>query len=262
MYLCPRPVYMTWVRREGVPFVEAVAGYGRVYHVGSREDMVRLLKEEKGLAWTTHPRIKASFATPDAFKDQEWFKGDLWLGAAWKAMPGDLSEDRLGVRCLDLLDDMSNWSVTGGYDFRRLPGEVDVFEVDRTHELWGHMNINYLRLAKRPTVEDWSSVLDVLKRGDFFTTTGEVLIHDWTVETGRASAELAWTLPLDFAVIVTGDGKGVRRQRVALSGTEEMGRRRFEWAVEDKDAKWVRLEVWDVARDGAYTQVGEVGGRQ
>jgi hypothetical protein len=255
MYLFPKPVYLTWVRGEGVPFVEEVAGYGRVYHVGSWEDMVRLLREEKGIAWTTHPRIKASFATPDAFKDQEWFKSDLWLGAAWKAMPGDLSNDRLGVRCLDLLDDMSNWAVAGGYGFKRLPGEVDVFEIDRTHELWGHMNVNYLKLAKRPTVEDWSGVLDVLKRGEFFTTTGEVLIHDWSVEGGKVRAEAEWTLPLAFAQIVSGDGKSVRRQRVDLSGAGEMGRRRFEWAMEDRGAKWVRVELWDVARDGAYTQV-------
>ncbi len=34
---------------------------------------------------------------------------DRWLGAAWKAMPADLSLDRLGTRGLDLLDDMANW---------------------------------------------------------------------------------------------------------------------------------------------------------
>jgi hypothetical protein len=254
IYLFPKPVYLTWVRKAGEPFVEDVPGYGRVYRVGNREDMVKVLREEKGMAWTTHPRIKASFATPDAFKDQPWF-GELFLGAAWKAMPGNLADDRLGVRCLDLLDDMSNWSITGGYEFRRLPGEVDVFEVDRTHELWGHMNVNYLKMAKRPTAEDWSGVLDVLRKGDFFTTTGEVLIHDWAVEGGKVRVEAEWTLPLATAVIVTGDGKGVRRQRVDLSGTAEMGRGTFEWAVVDPAAKWVRVELWDVARDGAYTQV-------
>ncbi|HEV8291753.1 MAG TPA: hypothetical protein VGP94_07500, partial [Tepidisphaeraceae bacterium] len=134
MYLFPKPVYLTWVRPEGKPFVEDVVGYGRVYHVGSREDMVKLLKEEKGLAWTTHPRIKASYRTPDAFKDEPWYKSGLWLGAAWKAMPADLSEDRLGRRCFDLLDDMQQWG-----ERKYLPGEVDVFEIDRSHELYGHM---------------------------------------------------------------------------------------------------------------------------
>ncbi len=46
-----------------------------------------------------------------------------------------------GRRGLDLLDDMANWG-----EQKYLPGEVDVFKIDHTHELYGHMNINYLRL--------------------------------------------------------------------------------------------------------------------
>ena len=56
-------------------------------------------------------------------------------------MPADLSHDRLGRRALDLLDDMANWGQK-----KYLPGEVDVFKIDHTHELFGHMNINYVRL--------------------------------------------------------------------------------------------------------------------
>ena len=70
-----------------------------------------------------------------------FYQSDLWLGAAWKAMPADLSLDKLGTRALDLLDDMANWGQK-----KYLPGEVDVFKIDHTHELYGHMNINYIRL--------------------------------------------------------------------------------------------------------------------
>ena len=254
IYLFPKPVYLTWVRKEGMPFVEDIAPYGKVYHVGNRDDMIRLLREERGIGWTTHPRIKASFATPDAFKDQPWYR-ELWLGAAWKAMPGNLAEGRLGKRCLDLLDDMSNWAVSGNYDFKRLPGEVDVFEIDHTHELYGHMNINYLKLDRWPSVDHWEEVIDVLKRGDFFTTTGEVLIHRADLKDGGITADIEWTLPLAFAEIITGNGQSVRRQRVDLSATGEMGREQFRWKIEQAGAKWARLETWDVARDGAYTQV-------
>src|SRR5207253_2684343 len=45
MYLFPKPVYLTWNRGEGKPFVEDVEGYGRVYHVGSTDDMVKLLED-------------------------------------------------------------------------------------------------------------------------------------------------------------------------------------------------------------------------
>jgi hypothetical protein len=254
MYLFPRPVYLTFTRREGQPFSEEIQPYGTVYHVGHRDDMVRLLQQENGLAWSSHPRIKASFATPDAFKDQDFYKHRSWLGAAWKAMPGDLSDDRLGRRCLDLLDDMSNWAAAGGYEPKYLPGEVDVFEIDRTHELYGHMNINYLKLAKMPTPDDWSPVLEVLKRGEFFTTTGEVLVHSFAVNGDGVKAELEWTFPLAFAEVIWGDGAKVNRKTVQLPETTEHGRQTFTWPVELKDAKWARLEVWDVARDGAYTQ--------
>lgn len=95
IYLFPKPVYLTLVRPPGTPFEEEVAPYGRVYRAGSEKDMIEILRREKGLAWTAHPRIKSSFTAPDAYKDREWFKDDsLWLGGAWKAMPGDLSDGR------------------------------------------------------------------------------------------------------------------------------------------------------------------------
>ena len=114
---------------------------GKVFHVGNGFDMVALLEHEGGLAWTSHARIKGSSWTPDFFRNQPFFESSLWLGAAWKAMPADLSLEKLGVRGLDLLDDMANWG-----DKKYLPGEVDVFKIDHTHELFGHMNINYIQL--------------------------------------------------------------------------------------------------------------------
>ncbi|MGE0760720.1 MAG: hypothetical protein AB7F89_23060, partial [Pirellulaceae bacterium] len=109
MSLFPRPVYWTMKRGAEQPFVESVEPYGRVYRVGNRADMTRLIKEEGGLVWSAHPRIKASSWTPDIFRHEDFFQADYWLGGAWKAMPGDLSRERLGERVLNLLDDMANW---------------------------------------------------------------------------------------------------------------------------------------------------------
>jgi len=257
MYLFPREVYLRWVHPEGRPIAEEVPPYGKVYNVGSEGEMIELLEKEHGLAWTTHPRIKASYMTPDAFKDEPFYRSGVWLGAAWKAMPADLSNDRLGVRGLDLLDDMSNWAVGAPVEQKKyMPGEVDVFEIDHTHELYGHMNVNYLRMAKVPAYEDWSGVLEVLRRGDFFVSTGEVLIHSFDLDAaaGKVRAEVEWTFPPAFAEIVWGDGAAAHHRRVELAGRKEFGRERFEWPVETKAAKWVRLEVWDVAGDGAFTQ--------
>lgn len=264
MLLLPKPVYWTMVRGKDQPFVEEVPEFGPVYHVGSRDDMVAMIKKENGLAWTAHARIKASNWTPDIFKDEEFFRDPLWLGAAWKNMPADLSRDRLGERCLNLLDDMCNWGAR-----KYLPGEVDVFKIDHTHEVYGHMNINYLRLPQMPRYEDgWKPVLDALRSGAFFTTTGEILIKDFTVA-GKQSGGVArvpgngdvpvevtvdWTFPLKFAEVISGDGTKVYRERVALDETGPFGTKTLKLHPHLTGRKWVRVEVWDVATNGAYTQ--------
>ncbi|AGA27112.1 CehA/McbA family metallohydrolase domain-containing protein [Singulisphaera acidiphila] len=263
MSFFPKPVYWTMKRASGEPFAEEDPRRGTVYRVGSREDMTRLLEREHGLVWTAHPRIKASNWAPDAFRNEDYFRADTWLGAAWKAMPADLANPRLGQRALDLLDDMANW---GGK--KQMIGEVDVFKLDHTHELYGHMNINYLRLDHIPRFEEgWQPVLDAIRGGRFFVTTGEVLLRDFSVG-GKASGEtldlnisskpetqitLEWTFPLEFAELVSGDGTKVVRQRIDLTDTEPFGRRTLTLQPELKGHQWIRVEAWDIAGNGAFS---------
>jgi hypothetical protein len=264
MSLFPRPVYWTMTRAPDQPFVEDIPPYGRVYHVGSRGDMIRLLKEEHGLVWSAHPRIKASSWTPDIFREEDFFIAPFWLGGAWKAMPGDLSREKLGERVLNLLDDMANWGQR-----KYAPGEVDVFTIDRAHELYGHMNVNYLQLDRVPRYADgWQSALDALSGGKFFVTTGEILIPKFTVggagsgdvlklaadDDPELVAELSWTFPLAFAEIVTGDGANVYRQRIDLRDTTAFGSRKLSWRPSVAGRRWVRFEIWDIAANGAFTQ--------
>ncbi len=68
-------------------------------------------------------------------------------------------------------------------------GEVDVFKIDHTHELYGHMNVNYLKLDRLPRFDDgWRRCSTPCATGRFFVTTGEVLLRDFTVG-GKASGE-------------------------------------------------------------------------
>lgn len=262
MSLFPHPVYWILDRKPGEPFVEEDPKYGKIYRVGNAEDVQRVIEAEHGLVWTAHPRIKSSSWAPDAFLSEPYYRADTWLGGAWKAMPADLSLPRLGVRGLDLLDDMANW---GGKKY--LPGEVDVFKLDHTHELYGHMNINYLKLDRLPTFEGgWHPILDALRGGKFFTTTGEVLIRDFTVggvESGgtltkdeklELKAEIEWTYPPRFAEVISGDGEKVYRERLDLDEFGAFGKTALRLSPALKGRKWVRLEVWDVAANGAYTQ--------
>ncbi len=265
-YLFPRPVYWTMKRAPGQPFVEELAPYGRVYHVGDGADMQALLNREGGLAWTSHPRIKGSSWTPDLFRHEDFYLSDHWLGAAWKAMPADLSHDRLGRRALDLLDDMANWGQK-----KQLLGEADVFKIDHTHELYGHMNINYVRLDpdRIPRFdESWQPVLDAVRGGRFFTTTGEVLIPEFTVqgqpsgstvelkpgERPEVRVDLRWTFPLKFAEVISGDGSQVYRDHIDCSATYEFDKKTMRLTPDLRGRTWVRVEAWDIACNGAFSQ--------
>jgi hypothetical protein len=61
---------------------------------------------------------------------------------------------------------------------------------------------------------------------------------------------------LSHAEVVGGDGTRVVRQRLELADTVEHGERTLEVALSPELAacKWLRLEVWDVAVNGALTQ--------
>jgi hypothetical protein len=250
----PKPVYWVLNRTGDRPFVEDVTGYGRVYHVGSADDVLRLMESENGLMWTAHARIKGSRTFPDAYWEKPYFRSERFLGAAWKAMPADLSLPRLGARVLDLLDEMSNAGLR-----KYALAEADLFRMEPDYETYAHMNINYVQLERLPRFGDgWHSLLNQLRAGKFFVTTGEVLIprfelkregHQSTME-----ADLEWTFPLAFAELISGDGKTVNRQRIELTETEGFGTKTVRLPSPPPGSVWTRLEVWDAARNGAFTQ--------
>jgi hypothetical protein len=262
--LFPRPVYWHLHPGPGIPFERKVPGLGTVYAVHDAADVLRLMEKEQGLMWTAHPRTKSSYGFPDRYRTKDFYLSDRFLGAAWKAMPADLSQPRLGTRALDLLDDMANWGQR-----KYVLGEVDVFRVEPEHELYGHMNVNYLKLDRLPRFDDgWQPVLDALRGGRFFVSTGEVLLPEFTVggkgsgqvlrlggkTTAELEARLEWTFPPAFAEIIWGDGSRVHRRRIDLADGEAFSGRRLRALVDLKGARWVRLEAWDVAANGAFSQ--------
>ena len=260
----PRPVYWVLNRPDGVPFAKDHPEFGKIYHVGGEADMLRLLKAEGGLAWTAHPRIKGSTGFPDRYRKQLFYESDRFLGAAWKAMPADLSQPRLGSRVLNLLDDMSNWGPP-----KYVLGEVDVFKIEPNHELYAHLNVNYLKMDTIPRFQDgWQPILDTLRNGQFFVTTGEVLIPEFTVngsspgavaklqknQSAKVTLNLQWTFPLDYAELISGDGRTIKRQRLDLSDTAAFGQKSWTVEIDLTGQRWVRLEIWDIATNGAFTQ--------
>jgi hypothetical protein len=250
----PKPVYwfMNRPKDEGAAFEMKHPKHGKVYSTANAQEMLELVRREGGYMYQTHPRTKGSTGFPDKILTTEHFRDPRYLGAGWKAMPADLSSPRLGDRSFDLLDDLSNQGLR-----KRIFGEVDMFQFDHTHELYAHMNINYIRLDRLPEFDRWGDALTPLARGDFFTTTGEVLLprtdlSKSTSDAIAASVDAQWTFPLRFAEIVWGDGKTTHREMIQLTDTREFGKRTFEWRASAPGWQWARLAVWDIAGNGAF----------
>jgi hypothetical protein len=247
----PKPVYWFMNRPKHVAFVSRHAKYGTVYSPGDDKEMFDLVRREGGYMYQTHPRTKGSTGFPDRILTTEHFRSASYLGVGWKAMPSDLSSPRLGDRVLDLLDELNNQGLR-----KRLLGEVDVFQVDHTHELYAHMNINYVRLDRLPSFDRWGEALAPLAKGEFFTTTGEVLLPDVNLASSSGNeivvkASVSWTFPLRFAEIVWGNGQTTHREIIELTETREFGRNTFEWRTRAAGWTWARVAVWDIAGNGA-----------
>lgn len=254
-YLFPHPVYFTgWHGQGNKPYklTNVVSGgvtYPVVYQIGDAASMSRLLQDEGGVAWASHPRVKDSLETPDRYVDSDFYRSTNFLAGDWKAMPADLSQDRLGFRSFQLMDDTAQW----GYR-KSMLGEVDTFELNPTHEIYGNLNVNYLELLSLPSPTNWSSVVDCVRKGRFFTTTGELLIHSWRADKSGVTATVEWYFPPAFAEITWGDAGGVHKQKLSLANETEFSQKTITIAADLADANWVRFEIWDVARDGAFTQ--------
>ncbi len=248
----PRPVYWFMDRPKDGALEMQNAKYGTVYSASDSKEMLAIVRKENGLMYQTHARTKGSTGYPDEIRESEHFLDDHWFGAGWKAMPSDPSSPRLGDRVFTLLDDMAQWGLR-----KRTMAEADLFQYDETHELYAHMNINYVKADRLPDFDHYGEILKPIVAGDFFVTTGEVLLPGATIKAGggdviQVETEVRWTLPLRFAEIVWGDGKDVHRETISLETTRAHGKQHFSWSVEAKGWKWARLAVWDVAANGAF----------
>jgi hypothetical protein len=219
-----------------------------VYHVGSARELLEMVRREGGYMYQTHPRTKGSTGFPDQIRDTEHFRDQRYLGAGWKAMPSDLSSPRLGERSLKLIDDMSNWGLR-----KRLIGEVDVFQLDSTHELYAHMNVNYVRASRLPDYGHYGEILDALAHADNFISTGEVLLPEVKLDGASVRARVMHTFPLKMAEVVWGNGEQTFRVTIPLEETREFSETVIERKVEAPGWKWARFAVWDVAGNGAMT---------
>ena len=250
------PVFWSQTRAPGDQFIQNDPLYGKVYHIGNAAEELDMLRRENGFMWQAHPRTKGSTGYPDAVREWPHFRTERFLGASFQSLPVDLSEQRIcEKRCLGLMDEMNNWTANPKY----LIAEGDTYMKYQDDETFPQLYVNYVKLDRVPRFdEDWSPILKVLRDGDYYVTSGEVLFRNWGIQGTGASrtytAEVEWTFPLEFVELVWGDGDTTHRQIIPATDLPPFGSKKFSVPFDATGKKWVRLAVWDSAGNGAFTQ--------
>jgi len=260
-----KPVFFLTRRAPGQPLVEQHPKYGKVYHLGGPADLFEMTRLENLIINMPHPRSKGSTGFPDAVKETH-FAQETYEGAGYRwGMGIDGSETRLcEYRCLGLFDEMTNWYVDRPGPLKHMQaisesrsdiGERGKPPYDATY---ANGPVNYVKLDKLPTVDDTSPIINAMKKGDYFVSSGEVLISSYSVEgTGdkrTINAEVEWTFPLNFVEVVWGDGKTTDRQIIPTTDLPAFGKKKFSIPFNAAGKKWVRFAAWDVATNGAFVQ--------
>ena len=258
--LVSHPVYWTNRRLPGQPFVEESAKYGKVYHIGTPDDLMKMTHLEDMLVFMPHPDTKASAGFPRAFKDADYFRDENYRGIGFRwGMGIDRSEIRLSdYRCMPLFDDMNNWVADVPGPPKYMDAITEVYQQEPGDDFYANNPVSYIRTEGQPTAENFRPVVDAMRKGEFFVTSGEVLIPTYSVEGGGGkrtiTADVEWTFPLEFAEVVWGDGVKTDRQIIPLTEMPAFGRHHFNIPFDTSGKKWVRFAVWDSAGNGAFVQ--------
>jgi hypothetical protein len=140
-----------------------------------------------------------------------------------------------------------------------LIADVDTYRKGPEDDIYPGHPINYVKLDRLPgPTDDWSPILKSIRNGDFWVSTGEILIKGYAVEgTGAKrtiAADLEFTYPLEFVEVVWGDGKKVDRQVIGATDVTAHGTRKFSIPFDATGKAWVRFAAWDSAGNGAFVQ--------
>ncbi len=265
-FLKSHPVYWVPGRTAAQPIVENHAKYGKLYHIGSAADMMEMAHRENMVFFMPHPNTKGSAGYPFGFKDKAFFQDEAYRGLGWRwGMDIDRSEQRLcEYRCIALWDDVNNWIADLPTPPKYMMAITETYENGPGDDFYGNNPVSYIKTDGAPGIDNWKPIVDAIKKGDFFATSGEILIPSYSVQgTGKQrtiSADVEWTFPLEFAEVVWGDGQKTDRQIISVTDLPAFGKHHFQIPFDPTGKKWVRFAVWDSAGNGAFVQPVKLNG--
>ena len=260
------PTFWSQGRAAGQPLVENDPKHGKIYHLGNTADMMEMAHRENMLIYIPHPRSKGSAGFPDGVKDTAHFLDANYRGIGFRwGMGLDGSEQRLcEYRCLPLLDDMNNWVADKPTPPKYIQAISEVYEQGYGDDIYANNPVNYVKIDTLPPPGEWGPIVSAMEHGDYFVTSGEVLIASYSVEGADSHrsivADVQWTFPLEFVEVVWGDGQHTDRQIISATGLPAFGSHRFQIPFSADGKKWVRFAAWDSAGNGAMVQPIKLAG--
>jgi len=265
--LFSHPVYYVDERAAGTPLVTEHPEYGPMYNIGSALDLMTMIEAEDMLVYMPHPRTKGSTGFPDAVAETPHFRNDRYRGVGWRwGMGSDLSEVRLSdFRVIPLLDDMNNWIANSSLRPKYLLAITETYFKAPGDDIYANGPVSYLRIGELPIPGDYTPIIDALMDGNYFVSSGEVLIpahrYDGAGANTTLTAEVQWTFPLDFVEVVYGDGETTTTQMVSAKDLPPFGSHTFTIPFDATGQAWVRFAAWDSAGNGAMTMPIRLDGR-
>ena len=162
-------------------------------------------------------------------------------------------------RSFDASDTMNNLYTNSGLRPKYIIADIDTYRKGPEDDTYANFPVNYLKMDKVPGPdEDMTPVLKALRDGNFFVSTGEILIKSYNVAgTGNQrtiAADVEWTYPLAFAEVVWGDGKKIDRQIIPATDLAPFGTKKFSIPFDATGKSWVRFAVWDSAGNAGFVQ--------
>ena len=263
--LFSHPVYYVDERAPGTPLVTQHPEYGPMYNIGNALDLMTMIEREDMLVYMPHPRTKGSTGFPDAVAETPHFRSNRYRGAGWRwGMGSDLSEVRLSdFRVIPLLDDMNNWIANSALRPKYLLAITETYFKAPGDDIYANGPVSYLRIGDLPEPGEYAPIIDALMDGNYFVTSGEVLIpshqYDGAGANTTLTAEVQWTFPLDFVEVVYGDGETTTTQLVSTKDLPPFGSHTFTIPFDATGQAWVRFAAWDSAGNGAMTMPIRLG---
>lgn len=244
-------LYSRW-RDDDQEFAEKLPDGRTYYHLKCAMDVIEMCRRENCFIQMPHPDTKANDGLPYDCKNEPWFTDERWMGFGARMLPADNSVDHMFAGRIDRVwNDINNWADRPRYVMSELDTYTKVDESEEDWELYAMTNCSYVQLDKIPTSDNWETLVNALREGKHFYSTGEILIEQSAIADGKATATFSWTFPMAYAECVYSDGENVNSIRIPMNDTTPYGRKTMEFEF-PKGMKWARVFATDIAWNSAF----------